>query len=1213
MYVFTGCNPFVSAVGTHTSSSSGTRSIPELPVVEGETYYIIISTWPSPDSTDYTLTLDGPDVFQPESCTGTPDAGIAVVNPQTGNAGSSYSVSAQGYELSTDMSFQWQSNTNGQMWVNQGAPTSVYTSYAATAPNMVGDEVEWRLALTCTASGITSYSDVATFTTGLVYCTPVYTSTSDYLSSISSVGAISNINYSASSQPAGGYADETNTTLVTYANQEFDLNTTYVGGNNTVNAWIDWNGNGTFEESEKFGPTSGGADQSLVISIPQNAANGDYRMRVRGVYDFSGTSNPGPCSSESYGSAIDFTVSVADAPSCVPPVELSVGDITSSGADVSWTAGDSETAWNISWGTPGYTPGDGDLGTDTASTASYQLAGLTSQTSYDVYVQADCGNGDLSYWAGPLSFKTACGAITEMFEDFDSYATGSIVPDCWERIVPATSAGSQTISSTTPASGTRNIYQYASSTQNSVIVALPLFSNVNAGTHWLRLKARVGSGAPGTLSIGYVTDVSDHSSFVLIEDVSITNTSYTSDGSEYTVGIPTSVPANARLAIKNANDGKSYYWDDVYWEVAPSCLPVSGLDINGWTPSSVDVTWNAVGSEASWNVSWGTPGYTPGDTDEIDTVTVTTTSHQITGLSADTNYDIYVQADCGNGDLSTWRGPLAVFTGYCTPVISSTVEPITYVGLGDIDNTTDASSSDEYEDFTAISTEVDAGETYEITLKGNTIGSYTNYFTVFVDWNENGVLDDTNEMYEIGSIYNSTGVDDESIVGDILVPADATPGNKRMRIIKNFNSSPTNPCGSYSFGQIEDYTVVVAGEPGDTFPFPYCDITNIAATDVEEITKVEFAGTTIINDDFTSVLVDKTDVIVEVEQNETYTISVEGNTHSNGFVFDNNIVAFIDWNQNGILDDAGEIYEVGNISGSDGNDGVAAIMDITVPADAVLGETRIRITKTYWDEDSDPLINPCAIEFDPWGMGNFPSYGQALDFTLEIVESTGGGGGGDVCSQGTESNDIENGWGNVSLLTYANDFIVAQNEEFTLEQFSVNFLLNPGQPIVSADIFFYEDTGGNGPGAEIPGTSSLGVVPDSQQAIGSHPAGFDLIQGVWTLATPVTFEGNASGETIYWMGIQIEYAGANAFMETSSVYDTPNEAYFTEDGGATWTSGFVNFGDDMHGVVTFSGQCEIVDGGGGGDVVYCVPVLDCADGDMITNVTFQEINNTTAC
>ena len=32
--------------------------------------------------------------------------------------------------------------------------------------------------------------------------------------------------------------------------------------------------------------------------------------------------------------------------------------------------------------------------------------------------------------------------------------------------------------------------------------------------------------------------------------------------------------------------------------------------------------------------------------------------------------------------------------------------------------------------------------------------------------------------------------------------------------------------------------------------------------------------------------------------------------------------------------------------------------------------------------------------------------------------------------------------------------------------------------------------------------------------------------------------------------------------------------------------------------------------GGGG---YCIPVLDCTDNDMITNVTFQEIDNTTTC
>lgn len=30
-----------------------------------------------------------------------------------------------------------------------------------------------------------------------------------------------------------------------------------------------------------------------------------------------------------------------------------------------------------------------------------------------------------------------------------------------------------------------------------------------------------------------------------------------------------------------------------------------------------------------------------------------------------------------------------------------------------------------------------------------------------------------------------------------------------MRVIKNYGSSPTNPCGIYSFGQGEDYTIEI--------------------------------------------------------------------------------------------------------------------------------------------------------------------------------------------------------------------------------------------------------------------------------------------------------------------------------------------------------------------------------------------------------------------
>lgn len=164
------------------------------------------------------------------------------------------------------------------------------------------------------------------------------------------------------------------------------------------------------------------------------------------------------------------------------------------------------------------------------------------------------------------------------------------------------------------------------------------------------------------------------------------------------------------------------------------------------------------------------------------------------------------------------------------------------------------------------------------------------------------------------------------------------------------------------------------------FPNPYCDM-NASGVTVEEITAIDFAGISITNDDVTSVLVDKTDNIVEVEHNETYTIEIQGNTEGD---FDNEIVVFIDWNQNGVLDDASEVYEIGTLTNSNGADGVSVSMDITVPAVALQGETRLRITKTYGDEESPAIINPCAIEMDAFGQGAFPGFGQGLDFTLIV-------------------------------------------------------------------------------------------------------------------------------------------------------------------------------------------------------------------------------------
>ena len=92
-------------------------------------------------------------------------------------------------------------------------------------------------------------------------------------------------------------------------------------------------------------------------------------------------------------------------PQHVPkPNNVIISNLTSTGADFSWTPGGTEPSWNIEYGAAGFT-----LGTGTASTVtntSYSASGLSSQTDYDFYVQADCGSGDLSNWEGPISFST---------------------------------------------------------------------------------------------------------------------------------------------------------------------------------------------------------------------------------------------------------------------------------------------------------------------------------------------------------------------------------------------------------------------------------------------------------------------------------------------------------------------------------------------------------------------------------------------------------------------------------------------------------------------------------------------------------------------------------------------------------------------------------------------------------------------------------------
>lgn len=177
------------------------------------------------------------------------------------------------------------------------------------------------------------------------------------------------------------------------------------------------------------------------------------------------------------------------------------------------------------------------------------------------------------------------------------------------------------------------------------------------------------------------------------------------------------------------------------------------------------------------------------------------------------------------------------------------------------------------------------------------------------------------------------------------------------------------------------FTFFTAALNAQTFPAPYCAISDSDEVSVEEITSVSFNSVTINNTNTADPLVDFTTSLVPITPGQAYSLKVYGNTYGN---FDTNIVAFIDWNNNGVLNDTGEIYQVGTLTNSNGADGLFADITITVPTTATVGTKRIRITKTYTDDESVAIVDPCAISFDAFGLGAFPGYGQALDFNLNI-------------------------------------------------------------------------------------------------------------------------------------------------------------------------------------------------------------------------------------
>jgi hypothetical protein len=343
-----------------------------------------------------------------------------------------------------------------------------------------------------------------------------------------------------------------------------------------------------------------------------------------GVY--SGTINPGTIIAENatgcltilfetdgsvLGDGWEASINCVDPVTCLRPTDIVENTVTDLTATLSWTANGTETEWSIEYGPTGFALGTGT--TATTTTNPHTISGLTELTDYDFYVSASCGGGDMSSVTGPFTFTTTqtplapfiCG---NLFTDAGG-ANGNYSNNVNDTIVICPSAANQTVSLVFTEFGTENCCD-----------SLAIYNGS------LDFTTLLGSYR-GTATPGTVTSTSTDGCLTAV---------FLSDGSVTGLGWNASIECLSTVV----------------------CDAPTNLGFNATTNTTATLTWTNGGTETAWSIEYGPVGFTPGNG---TVVSATTNPFTLTGLTAGTNYEYYVNALCTAIDFSLYAGP-AVFS-----------------------------------------------------------------------------------------------------------------------------------------------------------------------------------------------------------------------------------------------------------------------------------------------------------------------------------------------------------------------------------------------------------------------------------------------------------------------------------------------------------------------------------------------------------------------
>ena len=356
----------------------------------------------------------------------------------------------------------------------------------------------------------------------------------------------------------------------------------------------------------------------------------------------------GGTSNTYYYFSIDNVV-VDLAPSCRKPENLSASNVTSNSAQLDWTERGNATSWIVEYGPIGFTAGTGT--TVVANAKPYTLQGLNSSSEYEFYVRALCGAGDTSEHSARNRFTTSCDVITTL--PWTANLDGTWVNDsplCWNTLDSNNSLYYWTYNSDAR-TGSKALFfdgNYTSTfTDNNDWMITPEMQLT--GNEELRFWAKAyGASYPANFRI-YACN-NDSETFVPISDViNITSDQYT----EHIINL-SSLTGNVRLAFV-VKDVYCYelYIDDITVMERPLCSAPTEVAAANISSSQADLSWT--GNADVYDIAYGPHGFSLDSVNTYELTNASETNITLTGLTANTLYDVYVMAHCnGSNTMSEW-------------------------------------------------------------------------------------------------------------------------------------------------------------------------------------------------------------------------------------------------------------------------------------------------------------------------------------------------------------------------------------------------------------------------------------------------------------------------------------------------------------------------------------------------------------------------------